>query len=61
MNWYKPEKNKSTVCKEANNLDYEPNYEDIYDVEDLMQFYYCLKPTLIEAITWPWNPSVDSF
>ena len=36
MNWYKPAQNESTACKEGNNLDYQPIYEDISDVEDLM-------------------------
>ena len=30
------EKKESTACKEGNHLDYQPSYEDISDVEDLM-------------------------
>ena len=32
MNWYKPMKT-CTACKEGNNSDYQPNYEDISDTE----------------------------
>ena len=36
MNWYKPVKKiESTACKEENNLDYQPIYEDVSDNEDL--------------------------
>ena len=30
------EKTESTVCKEGNNSDYQPDCEDISDVEDLI-------------------------